>query len=131
MLGDYLRAQAEKPFGLDGCCTFLADWCVALGHPDPMAFIRGSYASEEEVAALLAKPGLLRLADRGFASIGLKRTKAPVNGDVAIIARPTTDGTDVAGAIRSTDRWVSRFEHGLLADDAQATRLLRAWSTAR
>lgn len=127
-LGDYLRAVVERPFGLDGCCTFVADWCVELGHPDPMAFIRASYASPEEVAALLAKPGLLKLAHRGFGSIGLPQTVQPATGDVGIVLRPTDDGVHRACAIMSGDRWVSRRDHGL---DVAPAGVLRAWSTAR
>lgn len=128
LLGDYLRDAAMRPFGLDGCCTFVADWCVALGYPDPMAFIRGAYASPEEVAALLRKPGLLRLAHRGFEGIGLEQTVEPKSGDVGIIARATDDGLGHCCAIRSGERWASRLEGGLLVAESPA---LRIWSTAR
>jgi len=126
-LGEYLLAVVAKPFGVDGCCTFVADWCVELGHPDPMAFIRGSYASAEEVAALLQKPGLLRLAHRGFESIGLPQTLEPATGDVGVIHRLTDDHVDIVCAIRSGERWVSRLDRGLLVAEAPT---IRAWRTA-
>jgi hypothetical protein len=126
-LGEYLAAAARRPWAPPtwDCCVFLADWCVAVGYDDPMAFIRGRYASEAEALELAKRPGLLRLATRGFRDIGLARTRQPIDGDVAVLRRPTVDGLDVVCAIRSGERWVSLLERGLLVD-ASGT-LLRAW----
>ncbi len=127
LLGDYLHDVARRPWdwGKRDCCTFPADWCIIAGHPDPMAFIRGTYGSEAEALALAKDPGLLKLATRGYASIGLMRTKQPETGDVAVIRRPTEDGLNMACAIRSGDRWVTLMERGLVVDSGDA--LLRAW----
>lgn len=127
-LGEYLQRTAQTPWAWDGsadCCTFTADWCVAVGYPDPMAFIRGSYASEAEALARVRRAGLLRLAQRGYKSIGLVRTLAPRCGDVAVLRRPTVEGDDVVCAIRSSDRWVTRLERGISVDEGGT--LLRAW----
>lgn len=126
-LGTYLERIARQPWdpGNRDCCTFLADWCVALGYPDPMAFIRGSYASDEEALELIERRGLVRLATRGFESIGLERTKEPLTGDVAIIRRPTEDNANITGAIRSGERWITLMARGIVVDEGG--KLLRAW----
>lgn len=127
MLGEYLAGAARQKWIWSGhdCCTFAADWCIAAGYPDPMAFIRGSYATEAEALAHLKRTGLLRLASRGFRSIGLAVTTEPRPGDVAVIKRATVDGGNVACAIRSGDRWVTLLERGLLVDESGD--VLRAW----
>lgn len=127
MLGEYLGEVARRPWdwGTRDCCTFPADWCIRAGYPDPMAFIRGTYGSAAEATAHVAGTGLLKLATRGFASIGLQRTKQPTCGDVAVIARHTDDGADVSCAIRSGDRWVTLMERGLVVD--AGGKPLRIW----
>lgn len=126
-LGAYLHAVAQQPWdwGTGDCCTFAADWCVALGYPDPMAAIRGTYSTEAEALALLKRHGLLRLVDRGARGIGVKRTDDPRTGDVGLIRRLGPGGMDAVCAIRSEDRWVSRLERGLYVDEAG--ELVRAW----
>lgn len=127
-LGEYLRDSAKAPWAWSAkdCCTFVADWCIRVGYPDPMAWIRGTYATEEEAMAQVRKHGLLKLAARGFASIGLKRTRVPQDGDVAVVKTLTDEGDNVCCAIRSTGRWVSLIEHGIVADaDAVPLRIWR------
>lgn len=131
-LGDYLASAAREPWNHGDkpgpkrdCCTFTADWCLAVGYPDPMAFIRDRYATSGEALELVQKTGLLRLAARGYRSIGLKATKEPLCGDVAVIRRPTVDGYNVVCAIRSAGRWVTLLERGLIVDEGGD--LLRAW----
>ncbi len=130
LLGDYLSGIGRVPWnwGSQDCCTFTADWCIAAGHLDPMAFIRGTYSSESEALGLAVDPGLLKLATRGYASIGLQRTKQPECGDVAVLRRPTEDGPDLVNAIRSGDRWVTLMERGLVVDGGGVP--LRMWRVA-
>lgn len=131
-LGAYLERvgregwnYGDKPGPRRDCCTFPADWCLEVGYADPMAFIRGEYANEAEALALVAKHGLVRLATRGYASIGLKRTLAPRSGDVAVLRRPMIDNSSAVCAIRSGDRWVMLLERGLVVDEGGT--VLRAW----
>lgn len=133
MLGDYLDIVAREPWNYGDkpgvkrdCCTLPADWCVFVGYPDPMAFIRDDYASEAEALDLVKQHGLLRLARRGFESIGLKRTKQCLSGDVAVLRRPMVDGSEAVCAIRSGDRWVMLHERGLIVD-GEAGDVMRAW----
>lgn len=126
-LGDYLSEVGRTPWqwGTRDCCTFPADWCVRAGYPDPMAFIRGTYSTEAEALGHATSPGLLKLATKGYESIGLQRTKQPESGDVAVIQRPTEAGPAMVCAIRSGDRWVMLTERGLVVDGGG--KALRIW----
>jgi hypothetical protein len=134
-LGDYLAAvgrdpwnYGDKPGPKRDCCTFTADWCLALGYPDPMAFIRDKYASEAEALELIkTHGGLVKLATTGYASIGLERIRDGSwrPGDVGVLARPMIDGSDAMCAIRTETRWVMRLDRGLIADEGG--QVLRAW----
>lgn len=129
-LGDYLAATGRRPWawGTDDCCTFTADWCVALGYPDPLAFLRGQYADEAGALEHVRRHGLVRLAARGYRSIGLERTADPLPGDVAVLRRPTagTDTTMAVCAIRlENERWATRLERGISVDEGGV--LLAAW----
>lgn len=131
-LGEYLgvvgRQQwnyGDKASPKRDCCTFVADWCVACGYPDPMAFIRDNYTTEAEALELVRKTGLLRFAVRGARSIGLRATTSPRCGDVAVLRRLTVEGDNVVCAIRSGERWVTLLEQGLVVD--AGGELLKAW----
>lgn len=131
-LGDYLATVGRQPWNYGDkpgpkrdCCTFPADWLIACGYPDPMAFIRDDYSNEAEALALVRKHGLVRLATKGYASIGLKRTRDPQTGDVAVLRRPMIDDSKEVCAIRSGDRWVMLLERGLVVDEGG--KVLRAW----
>lgn len=127
MLGDYLASAARQPWqwSVRDCCTFTADWCVAVGLPDPMAFIRGRYHDEASAMEFVRKSGLVRLASRGYRSIGLERTDDPQPGDVAVLKRPTLDGHNAVCAIRTGERWATLLERGLSVDEGG--ELLAAW----
>lgn len=131
-LGDYLARVGREPWNYGDkpgprrdCCTFPADWCMEVGYADPMAFIRDTYASEAEALTLVARHGLVKLATQGYASIGLKRTREPITGDVAVLRRPMVDDSAAVCAIRSGDRWVMLLERGLVVDEGGT--VLKAW----
>lgn len=92
---------------------------MAVDYPDPMAFIRDTYATEAGALERVRKAGLLRLAARGYKSIGLERTNDPQPGDVGVLERVTADGgTEVVSAIHVSDgRWATRQERGLCIDE--------------
>ena len=134
LLGEYLNDvgrlpwnYGDKPGPRRDCCTFPADWCLVAGYDDPMVFIRGTYSNEAEALALVKKYGLVKLATRGYRSIGLKRITASKveSGDVAVLQRPMVDDSKVVCAIRSGDRWVMLLERGLVVDEGGT--VLRAW----
>lgn len=115
----------DKPGAKHDCCVFPSNWLVRCGYPDPMAFLRDAYASEAEALEHIRTTGLARLAARGCRAIGLRPTKAPKDGDVAVLRRPTAEGDNVTCAIRTGDRWATVIEQGLVVDEGG--EVVRAW----
>lgn len=110
-LSDYLSGVLRRRFGygdLD-CCTFMADWLVACGLPDPMADRRGTYASRKEYrAAIRSERGLVASCGRRFSDIGLRETATAKPGDVCLVRTPALFGRRVVwiatGAIVVSDK---------------------------
>lgn len=59
-LNAVIEAAAGRPFswGEHDCCLFAADCVKAITGTDPMADVRGTYATEEEAGQLLAEAPL-------------------------------------------------------------------------
>lgn len=122
-LGDYLlRAATGKPSGAIPCGFFSADWVVAQGGPDPLAFMRRD--SETKAAARFARYGTLELARLGAIDAGLAEVDKPRTGDVGVIERASDCG-GVVCAIYSDGKWVSLGQRGLDAGPAVALAVWR------
>lgn len=81
----YLAGAKPFEWGVCDCCTFAADWLVALGKPDPMAGLRG-YTTAREALFLLQGDMLQRVEER----LG-KPMPNPLfaqRGDVAFVTLP-------------------------------------------
>lgn len=101
-LGGYIQRtiEARWEWGVCDCTMWVADWVVSQTGIDPASALRGTYASEAEADALVAR-GLAAVVDgQGV----LSRTDAPAPGDVGVIH---VGGREVA-AIMSADGWVFR-----------------------
>lgn len=88
-LAEYLAEVARRRFayGANDCATLMADWLVRLGLPDPMADLRGSYETHAGWRRVSRREGgMLASCRRRFVLI--EETRAPVAGDVALIASP-------------------------------------------
>lgn len=86
MLAAYLDAVTRKHHD---CCTFMADWLIENGLPDPMADRRGTYSTPREYMRLIKREGgLLASCNKRLQRIGLHETSAPRAGDVAIVLGP-------------------------------------------
>jgi hypothetical protein len=121
-LGDYLARAATAPTGGPVPCGFFsADWVVAQGGRDPLAFMRSD--SEVKAAARFARHGTLELARLGAIDAGLPEVDEPRTGDVGVIERASDCG-GVVCAIYSDGKWVSLGVRGLDAGPAVA---LAAW----
>lgn len=110
-IAEFLAAAAARPWcwGEVDCCMVLADWIVANGYPDVAADLRGTYGTEAECKALLARRGgplgiVTELAERA----GLVRIDAPVDGAVAVIGSATVI-TRQWGAIWRGNRYLVRL----------------------
>ncbi|WP_244430943.1 DUF6950 family protein [Bradyrhizobium liaoningense] len=97
-LADYLDAATKRSwhYGTLDCCTFMADWLVALGFQDPMADRRGQYSTRDEYRDLMrSEGGIVASCSRRFGSIGLRETVSPAAGDVALVLAPAPLGRRV------------------------------------
>ena len=124
-LGEYLSSAARRRWDWGGqagddCCTFMAGWVIARGHPDPMAFIRGRYDSERSAIRRIEDGGgLVALWRRGMGEAGLAEVRGdPRAGDVAVLDLPTEEGVNLACGIFSGERWVTRTLNGVEAGPA-------------
>lgn len=122
-LGEYLTRAAMARPGAIPCGYFSADWVVACGGADPLAFMRGD--SEVKAAARFARHGALELARLGAIEAGLPEVDEPRTGDVGVIQRETDDGRGECCAIYSDGKWVSLGVRGLDAGPAVALAVWR------
>lgn len=123
----YLRSEARRPFALGraDCVTLIADWVALRRGVDPMADYRGGYADPPGAEAhLRASGGLLRIVGRNLRRAGLRMTRTPADGDVAIIVAARV----VSGAIRRGETWVSRTHAGLAMYRADYARVVASWA---
>lgn len=98
MLASYLEAVSARrwEYGALDCCTFMADWLVMNGRPDPMADRRGAYSTRSEYRRLMrGEGGILASCCSRFGAVGLKETRSPQPGDVALVLAPTRIGRRV------------------------------------
>lgn len=126
-LAEFLAASAGRAFALGSfdCGLFLADWCLDFTGRDPAAEIRGAYASVEQALILTKHTSTLRAFDAAFRSIGLRRTRAPAYGDIAMIC--VGEG-EPRGAIVASGYVVPAEIVGLSVVPFTSARRLMAWS---
>lgn len=90
-LSQYLASVAGQhwlPGALD-CCTFMADWLMSQGYPDPMADRRGTYSDKMTFRKMLkSEGGIVRSCESRFGKIGLRGTANLSSGDVALVMTP-------------------------------------------
>lgn len=99
-LAAFLHEASSRKFewGRFDCGLWLADWYVfATGSADPAAHLRYAYSDEASCKALCGALGPARVVHRIAKNAGLKRTYAPMRGDIAVLRNK--DNTLVVGAI--------------------------------
>ena len=134
-LAEYLAWSINQPWGwgvnpgLD-CCKFVGKWVIVRGFVDPMVLVwRNPYDSEMSALRRIASGGgLVRLWREGLDHVGA----APVDewdqlqaGDVGVIRRATSCGTDEAAGIWTGERWVTLGLRGLDFGPAEALAVWR------
>ena len=128
MLAEFLALRARRPFawGRDDCCLLLADWWLAVHGVDPAADWRGTYASESECTALLARSGgLLRLVARTARRSGAKRIATAEPGAFGVARH---QGLHIAGIVAPDGKFASRSARGLIC--FSPARMAALWSIA-
>jgi hypothetical protein len=123
----YLRRAAARRFkyGSFDCFLFVADWCAEMRGVDPASHIRGRYDDLSEGLALAGARSLPVGFHRVLGASGLRRTRSPEPGDVALIA--LADGV-ARGSIMAGAGYVLLGENGLSRVDIGIARLVAAWS---
>lgn len=135
---EYLDHVASRPcvYGQLDCATFMADWLVTCGWPDPMADRRGTYATKREYRiAIRNEGGIVASCERRFVNIGLVETASSGAGDVALVMAPFAlfRGKPISrptGAIciNSTLRAVLDWPRGVVGAPLP---IVKAWSVNR
>lgn len=124
----FLRDQARLAFawGVTDCLLLGADWCRALGLPDPAEPWRGAYADQAGADALLARHGGVEgLMREGLARIGAEATNRVRPGDLAAVRVLGPDGPTLACGIATGRRFALRAPRGLWIGRAEP---VAAWS---
>lgn len=126
ILAAYLRRVLQTPFALGrhDCGTYLADWVLTARGIDPAARVRGSYANEAELAAVMGRRGLPGFVAGLAKEAGLKRTRKPGPGAIGVVC--TDHGAPVC-AIFTGRRWVARDHHRIVAVRPCSVRVLCAF----
>lgn len=109
VLAAFIADNERQPWqpGVVDCCMFLAAWAMWLGHKDPAAHLRGTYADEAGFRRITAG-GVVLVVERCVSAIGGSRISTPDLGAVAVIgARTNTEHQ--FGAIFDGQRWLVRF----------------------
>jgi hypothetical protein len=119
----YVGAAGGVPFeyGVADCLTFVAGAAIALGRPDPIAHIRGTYdtplTAKRQTRAL---GGLAGVAASSATEIPAGEASA---GDWALVRN--WDGTESLGLVIGATIW-AKSKHGVAAcSRARAERFYR------
>jgi hypothetical protein len=130
LLAHYLHTRAFLPFawGLNDCALAPADWVRDCTGVDPMADLRGSYASSEEAARILARHGGLRTMVRERLPMYGNVLQAH-RGDVVCVELEDPDTgklRETLGVIAGNGCWAAPGETGLLYRPIAEVRLAYA-----
>jgi hypothetical protein len=129
-LAAYLADAAGRRFayGSFDCFLFAADWCVRARGIDPARDIRGRYATFEQGLELVGVKSLPMGFQRVFQRAGLRLTRQPMPGDVALIQMA---GVDACGALVTSAGYVALARGGGLSRlPPDRARLIAAWKIA-
>jgi hypothetical protein len=127
-LGEYLKAVGGRRAPANcviPCALFAADWVVACGRPDPLAFMRADTERQAQRRLIQARLRLLPLAQRGMSEAQVPEVDEPRTGDVGVIERPTVCGLDEACAIYGDGRWITLGLYGIEAGPGDALMVWR------
>ena len=114
----------------------MADWMVTAGYSDPIADVRGRYASERQFQHILRKEGgFVAACAVRLAAIGLHETAKPDAGDLMAVMAPYALRRGKiqrrpTGAIAvSNGQWaVVTSDLGLVISGGAGLPMLKAWT---
>ena len=113
-------------YGSHDCLLWPSDWVLAIRGDDPAALYRGRYRTRLGAERILNKEGgLLALAERQAAVVGLLETTSPIRGDVGVLQVIDQHGRlSLAGGICTGRHWNVLAPCGLLGGEAPP---VKAW----
>lgn len=105
-------AMLWQPGKVD-CLLMLADYAIALGHPDPAAHLRGTYETDEGFERIIERAGSVTALVGGCATaINAKRVQRPLCGAIGVIGSSTNIHRQF-GAIHDGEGWNVRFKENV------------------
>lgn len=90
-LAEYLRSVASRRWkvGSLDCSVFMADWVREVTGRDPIADVRGKYATDKQMWKIVrAEGGFEAACSARLAAVGMRETVTPRPGDITIIDAP-------------------------------------------
>lgn len=123
----------KEGFEGDDCTLFVANWALALTGTDPGVGLRGSYSTDYEAMAIIARAGGFpafidqQLRPQGWARIAGE----PKDGDIAVVLAPLppAGAFGPVPAIRAEGKWIGRSMRGQVARNFRAISIWR-WKAA-
>ena len=128
-LTEYLQWALKQPWGwgtepgLD-CCKLVARWVMACGHADPMVTVEPYDSEFSALRRIRDGGGLVALWTAGMEHVGIPVADEPQSGDVAVISRASTCGSNEVLAIFTGQRWASLALSGIEFGPAH---IIKAW----
>ena len=127
-----IHRWAALPFewGHADCMTVLCDWIHRVRGVDPARDVRGTYydlLSCERATGYIRQP--VETAARHFEGIaGLKRTGAPVRGDVGVLLLAGQGSARACGGLCLGETWCMKTEGAAGTTTMVPSQILAAWS---
>ncbi len=91
ILADYFASIARRRWGYGSldCSTFISDWAVLCGLPDPMKDLRGRYHDQKSYLRLVrAEGGFLVACKARLEAVGMREAVKPKAGDLLVVQAP-------------------------------------------
>lgn len=129
-LAAFLKVCAGRDmiWGEHDCGIWLATWVVFwLGVEDPAEHLRGRYTTELECDDLIYPTPYPVVVGRLARRAGLRSTRAPQSGAVAVVQTPQGD---IVGAIWTGRAWVMLVKHGIVRT-CDPLRVVGCWEPPR
>lgn len=126
MLEEFLReaARSDHVWSQSDCAMTIANWWLVKHGVDPAADLRGTYHSEPECMAVVAREGgMLNVVTVRADRVGAIVTDSPAPGDIGVIE---IHGLVFGAILGPSKRWTVKSSHGIAA---YRCAHLKAWRT--
>lgn len=136
-LAEYFRSVASKRWrvGTMDCAVFMADWVREVTGLDPIADVRGKYATDKQMWKIVrAEGGFEASCAARLAAVGLNETESPKHGDILVVDAPYKQrrGKNICHPVGSIFadgmHFVMTPDLGLVGARNDQLPLLKAWT---